>query len=1072
VGGQAEFIWLIEHKKDQIMRHLRCFNLHFAVVFLASAMTSSAGTLIDVAFTSALVTSKTGFAATGVTTNDFWNTYNLSTGNLTNLKFVDGTPSGTSLTVLNANYATGNGASDPMYGVYLYHFPENGNVTVTVANLMPGAYDFYLYGHGSQNYFPGVYQISVGLQNIGSEETTNGAGWNSLVWQEGVQYVEFSNVLVNVGQTITITAVDADYYALISGLQMAFVSPLPSNAYITVQPEDRAATLGSIAGFSVVANGVNPLAYQWLFNSSNISGATTSTYSVTNAQPANGGSYSVIVTNAYGSVTSAVATLTIIQSLIDVAVTSSLVTGKTGFAATGLTSNDFWNTYDVNSGALSNLKFADGTASGVGLNISGVYGVDENGANDPMYGTYSWVYGYNIPVTITNLNAGSYDFLVYGHGNANEQNGVFQLSVGSQSYGSEATSIGSDWFSSTWQEGAQYVEFTNVGVSAGETVTITAGQGASGYAVICGLQLTDQGAMSSSFIISQPTNRAVALGETATLSVIAGGTPPLAYQWQVNNADIPGATNSSLIVTNAQPTNAGNYLVIVSNQYGSVSSLTVALNVIVAPVTNVIDVAFTAGSLTAERGFAATGASTNDFWNTCILNANTYYGSLANLEFEDGTASSAGLTVYNPVGANTDAASDPMYATYLFSDYDHSYPYIAVTVTNLIGGMYDFYLYGHGNADNENSVFQLTVGLVSYGSEATTNGPGWLSSVWQEGVQYVEFPYVTVFFGQTITITVTPGGSVYAVLSGLQMALILTSNDPPLIVGASNQFVNVNHEVIITNYAYSLNGPISFTLASNAPTGASITTNGIFTWVPACEQGSTTNLITVWVKDSSIPPLSNSMTFSMIVGECVEVSVGSNVVQAGQSTCVPVSLVSTVGLTNLSFTLAYASGFLTNWNVTPSNSVVDSAGANTVDPSHTQFNFGVQSGQVLRGTAVLGSICLDTLPGASAFVPLTVTNIGAVVSNNSPATNFIGQMGRVVVIGSQSLLEASLGTNSSRTLTLYGNSGVNYDLLSTTNLTDRSSWSTLGSVTLTDLFEVISLGSATNQMQFFKAVQQ
>jgi hypothetical protein len=212
------------------------------------------------------------------------------------------------------------------------------------------------------------------------------------------------------------------------------------------------------------------------------------------------------------------------------------------------------------------------------------------------------------------------------------------------------------------------------------------------------------------------------------------------------------------------------------------------------------------------------------------------------------------------------------------------------------------------------------------------------------------------------------------------------------------------------------------------------------------------------------------MTFSVSVGECVEVSVGSNVVQAGQSTCVPVSLVSTVGLTNLSFTLAYPSGFLTNWNVTPSNSAVDSAVANTADPAHTQFTFGVQSGQTLQGTSVLGSICLDTLPGASAFVPLTVTNIGAVASNNSPATNFIGQMGRVVVIGSQSLLEASPGTNSSLTLTLYGNPGVSYDLLTTTNLMG-SSWSTVGSVTLTDLFQVIGLGSATNQMQFFKAVQ-
>jgi hypothetical protein len=97
--------------------------------------------------------------------------------------------------------------------------------------------------------------------------------------------------------------------------------------------------------------------------------------------------------------------------------------------------------------------------------------------------------------------------------------------------------------------------------------------------------------------------------------------------------------------------------------------------------------------------------------------------------------------------------------------------------------------------------------------------------------------------------------------------------------------------------------------------------------------------------------------------------------------------------------------------------------------------------------------------------------MGAAPADNSPVTNFIGQTGRVVVIGNQSLLEGSLGTNSSRILTLYGNPGVSYNVFFTTNLTENSSWTTLGNVTLTDLFQNISLGLATNQTEFFKTVQ-
>jgi hypothetical protein len=552
---------------------------------------------------------------------------------------------------------------------------------------------------------------------------------------------------------------------------------------------------------------------------------------------------------------------------------------------------------------------------------------------------------------------------------------------------------------------------------------------------------------------------------------VAGGATPLAYQWRFNNANISAATNSSYSVTNAQPGNAGDYSVIVANAFGSINSPEAALNVI-APLSNVIDVAFTSASVTAKTGFAATGVTSNDFWNTC----NTNSASLPNLKFMNASASSAGLTFtpgfpggpFGPVEGATNGASDPMYGDYLFSLESQ----MSVMVTNLNVGLYDVYLYGHGVDDDQNSVFLLAAGSLSYGSEATTNGSGWLSSVWQEGVQYVEFTNVIIRPGQPITITVEPGSGNYVVLSGLQIASI---NPPaygePFVNGASNQVVNVYQGVTITNEAYSPYGPVSFTLASNAPAGASITTDGIFAWVPICEQGSTTNLTTVWVTDSSSPPLSNSMTFSVIVNECVEVSTGSSVTQAGQGTCLPVNLFTTVGLTSLSFTLSCPPGFLTNWNASSTNSAIAYVETGIQNSSQPTFGFGLQTGQALQGASVIGSICLETLPGRSAFVPLVFTSFAATTSGNTPATVYTAQGGRVVVVGNQPLLEASAGANSSRTLILYGTPGQSITLLSTTNLSKPNSWTTYGAVTLTNLFQTVSLGGATNPAQFFQVVQ-
>ena len=79
--------------------------------------------------------------------------------------------------------------------------------------------------------------------------------------------------------------------------------------YITMQPQDRVVLVGQNAAFNVVAGGTAPLAYQWQFNGANLSGATASSYTRLNVQPADLGSYDVVITNSLGSITSAMASL-------------------------------------------------------------------------------------------------------------------------------------------------------------------------------------------------------------------------------------------------------------------------------------------------------------------------------------------------------------------------------------------------------------------------------------------------------------------------------------------------------------------------------------------------------------------------------------------------------------------------------------------------------------------------------------------------------------------------------------------------------------------------------------------
>ncbi len=64
----------------------------------------------------------------------------------------------------------------------------------------------------------------------------------------------------------------------------------------------------------------------------------------------------------------------------------------------------------------------------------------------------------------------------------------------------------------------------------------------------------------------------------------ASGTEPLGYLWRFNGAEVWGATGASLLLTNAQPGNAGSYLVVVTNAGGSATSAVATLAVnLVAP---------------------------------------------------------------------------------------------------------------------------------------------------------------------------------------------------------------------------------------------------------------------------------------------------------------------------------------------------------------------------------------------------------------------------------------------------------------------------------------------------------
>jgi len=83
----------------------------------------------------------------------------------------------------------------------------------------------------------------------------------------------------------------------------------------------------------------------------------------------------------------------------------------------------------------------------------------------------------------------------------------------------------------------------------------------------------------------QPQSQQVLAGSNPTFSVTAGGTPPLGFQWLKNGTNltdggnVAGSTTTNLTLTSVLASDAGAYLVIVSNAAGSLTSTVANLKV-------------------------------------------------------------------------------------------------------------------------------------------------------------------------------------------------------------------------------------------------------------------------------------------------------------------------------------------------------------------------------------------------------------------------------------------------------------------------------------------------------------
>jgi hypothetical protein len=204
----------------------------------------------------------------------------------------------------------------------------------------------------------------------------------------------------------------------------------------------------------------------------------------------------------------------------------------------------------------------------------------------------------------------------------------------------------------------------------------------------------------------------------------------------------------------------------------------------------------------------------------------------------------------------------------------------------------------------------------------------------------------------------------------------------------------------------------------------------------------------------------------------LNLAVGSTVVLAGTSGGVPVTLWTAVPVTNVQVAVDFPQNLLTNWSVQPQPPLTGTAFVS--NSSRLYLTFSPASGQSISSTQQLGQITFTSASNQpSAFLALPVASVTApLLQDGTTYTPYqTAQDGEVVVLNKRSLLRRVSVTNGQEYLTLYGLTGTNYTIESTTNLQPPAVWQSVYALTPSNFIAVTPDFGTTNPALFFRARQ-
>ena len=324
---------------------------------------------------------------------------------------------------------------------------------------------------------------------------------------------------------------------------------------IPQQPQGQSVVAGRLVVLDVVANGSNPVSYQWYHDGTAVDGATGSSLQISNVSVANQGAYHAVLSNPVSTVTSEFAALVVnIPPGIAVQpVAQTVEKGRSAVFTVGVTGTaPFSYQWQYDGVDIDGATGEELVVDSVDASNDGDYAV----IVQSLYGAVaSEVAGLNVLLQL--------EITVQPKDTHVDVEATLSMGV---------VVSGSGPYAYQWYYGSKKIE------GATESVLEIAGMlraNGGAYHVEVSNTIEVVTSRDADVIVEEsisinvhPLGTEILGGESATFFTLASGSGPKTYQWQKDGVGLDGKTSDTLVIESATKADEGFYTVIIANTIG------------------------------------------------------------------------------------------------------------------------------------------------------------------------------------------------------------------------------------------------------------------------------------------------------------------------------------------------------------------------------------------------------------------------------------------------------------------------------------------------------------------------